>query len=77
MNSIGKLIEKLKGNIPAIIISLILVVGVIIGVLLLAGLILVFGLNLMGFNIPYDINTATGGAIVILVMRSGTVSSSK
>jgi hypothetical protein len=73
-SSIGKLIVKLKGNLPALGITLILVIAVVIGLLLLAGLFLAFGLNLMGFHIPYSINTAIGGAIVISILRSGSVS---
>jgi hypothetical protein len=70
MSAITDLIVKAKGN-PAIL------VGTIIGILTLffivgviGGAILIFGLNLMGFAIPYTIKTMLGGAIVISCLRS-------
>ena len=57
MSALIGLIEKAKGN-PA------LLVGTIIGILFLVfvvgvigGAIIIFGLNLMGFAIPYTIKT--------------------
>lgn len=70
-SSIGKLIVKLKGNLPALGITLILVIAVVIGLLLLSGLLLAVGFNLMGFHIPYNISTSIGGAIIISLLRSG------
>ena len=70
MSAITDLIVKAKGN-PVIL------VGTIIGILTLffivgviGGAILIFGLNLMGFAIPYTIKTMLGGAIVISCLRS-------
>ena len=70
MSALIGLIEKAKGN-PA------LLVGTIIGIMFLAfvvgvigGAILIFGLNLMGFAIPYTIKTMLGAAIIISCLRS-------
>jgi len=70
MSSLIGLIKKAKGN-PA------LLVGTIIGIMFLAfvvgvigGAILIFGLNLMGFAIPYTIKTMLGAAIIISCLRS-------
>ena len=70
MSSLIGLIKKAKGN-PA------LLVGTIIGIMFLAfvvgvigGAILIFGLNLMGFAIPYTIKTMLGSAIIISCLRS-------
>ena len=70
MSSLIGLIKKAKGN-PA------LLVGTIVGIMFLAfvvgvigGAILIFGLNLMGFAIPYTIKTMLGAAIIISCLRS-------
>ena len=77
MSALIGLIEKAKGNTA-------LLVGTIIGILFLVfvvgvigGAILIFGLNLMGFAIPYTIKTMLGSAIVISCLRSIGGSSSK
>lgn len=77
MSAIAKILGKSKGN-PA------LLVGTIIGILFLVfvvgvigGSILIFGLNLMGFAIPYTIKTMLGAAIVISCLRSIGGSGSK
>ena len=70
MSAIAKVLAKAKGN-P------VLVVGTIIGGLalafligIIAGAILIFGLNLMGFAIPYTMKTMIGAAIIISCLRS-------
>jgi predicted PurR-regulated permease PerM len=70
MSAITDLIGKAKGK-PAILagtiiglLALVLVIGMI------GGAILIFGLNLMGFEIPYTMGTMLGGAIVISCLRS-------
>lgn len=77
MSAISKLIDKTKTN-PAHL------VGTIIGILflifvigLLGGAALIFGLNLMGFAIPYTIKTMIGAAIVISCLRTIGGSGSK
>jgi fucose permease len=70
MSAIKNLIEKTKGNKVLLagtvigVLALVLIVGVI------AGSILIFGLNLMGFVIPYTMKTIFGAAIVISCLRS-------
>jgi heme A synthase len=77
MSAITDLIGKAKGN-PS------LLAGTIIGILTLVfvagvigGAILIFGLNLMGFAIPYTIKTMLGAALVISCLRSIGGSNSK
>lgn len=77
MSAISKLIEKAKGNTA-------LLVGTVIGFLILVfvigligGACLIFGLNLMGFAIPYTMETISGAAIVISCLRSIGGSGSK
>ena len=77
MSALIGLIKKAKGNTA-------LLVGTIIGILFLVfvvgvigGAIIIFGLNLMGFAIPYTIKTMLGAAIVISCLRSIGGSSSK
>jgi predicted PurR-regulated permease PerM len=77
MSAIAKILGKTKGNKA-------LLAGTIIGILTLAivigaiaGSILILGINLMGFNIPYEFKTILGAAIVISCLRSIGGSSSK
>lgn len=70
MSALIGLIEKAKGNTS-------LLVGTIIGLLILVfvigligGACLILGLNLMGFAIPYTMETICGAAIVISCLRS-------
>jgi len=77
MESILKLIGKVKGNVT-------LLIGTILGILVLAfligmlgGAILIFGLNLLGFVIPYTIKTILGAVIVISCLRTIGGSGSK
>jgi fucose permease len=77
MSAIAKILGKTKGNKA-------LLAGTIIGILTLAivigaiaGSILILGVNLMGFNIPYEFKTILGAAIVISCLRSIGGSSSK
>lgn len=70
MKAINKLYQKLKGEkaltVPAI---LILMVGVLFFVSL-PGVLFIWGLNLLGFAIPYNIETVIG-ALVILFLTGG------
>jgi len=70
MSAIKDLIAKAKGK-PAIlavtVVSLILLV-LVIG--MIGGAFLIWGLNLMGFAIPYTMKTMLGGAIVISCLRT-------
>lgn len=69
MKSIFKIFEKAKGN-PAILAISILTILIVIFVFVpLAGAILIFGLNLMGFAIPYTLKTILGAAIVVASLR--------
>ena len=77
MSAITDLIGKAKGN-PALLVGIILVIlalAFIVGVI--GGAILIFGLNLMGFAIPYTMKTMLGGAIVISCLRTIGGSNSK
>jgi hypothetical protein len=70
MSAIAKILGKSKGN-PALLVGTIiggLALAFLIGIV--AGAILIFGLNLMGFAIPYTIKTMIGAAIVISCLRS-------
>ena len=71
MNKLRKLIAKLEGNVPLLILAFLFIIGVVVGILLLSGLLLAVGFNLMGFHIPYNISTSIGGAIIISLLRSG------
>jgi hypothetical protein len=70
MSAIKNLIGKTKENKVLLAGTLIgiLTLGIVIGVI--AGGILIFGLNLMGFAIPYTIKTMIGAAIVVSCLRS-------
>ena len=53
--------------------------GQVIGILvilflliLILGAVLIFGLNLMGLDIPYTIKTCLGACLVILMIRSSS-----
>lgn len=70
MSAIAKVLGKAKGN-PALIVGTIiggLALAFLVGII--AGAILIFGLNLMGFAIPYTIKTMIGAAIIISCLRS-------
>ena len=70
MSAIAKILGKSKGN-PALLVGTIiggLALAFLIGII--AGAILIFGLNLMGFAIPYTMKTMIGAAIVISCLRS-------
>ena len=77
MSALIGLIEKAKGNKALLVGTLlgILTIAIVIGAI--AGSILIFGLNLMGFGISYTVKTILGAAIVISCMRSIGGSSSK
>lgn len=78
MNATTKLFSKLKtagsiGAIIGIVAAAILVLGAI-G--MIGGLLLVWGLNLMGFSIAYSFKTVIGAAIVIISLRPTSFGSS-
>lgn len=77
MNSIVKLFSKIKGNVGMIVLTVIALLALVIGIFLLGGLILVFGLNLMGFDVPYTFKTILGAVIVLLSLRSFNLSGNK
>lgn len=70
MNGISKLIGKVKGNAVLMVGTILLLLIAILAVVGIVGSILIFGLNLMGFAIPYTIKTMLGAAIVISCLRS-------
>ena len=69
MNSLKKLLEKIKGNKTLLIGMIILIPVVIFVISVIIGGILIFGLNLMGFAIPYTLKTIIGAAIVVASLR--------
>lgn len=77
MSAIAKVLGKAKGN-PALIVGVIILILVAVAVIaVISGSILIFGINLMGFDIPYEFKTILGAAIVISCLRSIGGSSSK
>ena len=77
MSAIAKVLAKAKGN-PALLVGSIVLILVTVAVIVtIVGSILIFGLNLMGFGIPYEIKTIIGAAIVISCLRSIGGSDSK
>ncbi len=77
MSAIEKVLGKAKGN-PALIVGIIVLILFVVAVIaVISGSILIFGLNLMGFDIPYEFKTILGAAIVISCLRSIGGSSSK
>ena len=77
MSSLIGLIKKAKGN-PALIVGTIILILIAVAVIvIISGSILILGVNLMGFNIPYEFKTILGAAIVISCLRSIGGSSSK
>lgn len=70
MSALTGLIKKAKGNKALLVGTLfgILAIALVIGAI--AGTILIFGINLLGFNIPYTFKTIIGAAIVISCLRS-------
>ena len=77
MSAIFDLFEKVKRNKALLVGTILLALAVILAVGMLGGAILICGLNLMGFTIPYTIKTMLGGAIVISCLRTIGGSSSK
>jgi len=77
MSAIFDLFEKVKGNKALLVGTILLTVAVLLAIGLIGGAILICGLNLMGFAIPYTIKTMLGGAIVISCLRTIGGSSSK
>ena len=77
MSAIEKVLGKAKGN-PALIVGIIVLILFVVAVIaVISGSILIFGINLMGFDIPYELKTILGAAIVISCLRSIGGSSSK
>jgi len=77
MSAIEKVLGKAKGN-PALIVGVIILILVAVAVIaVISGSILIFGINLMGFDIPYELKTILGAAIVISCLRSIGGSGSK
>ena len=77
MSAIEKVLGKAKGN-PALIVGIIVLILFVVAVIVvISGSILIFGINLMGFDIPYELKTILGAAIVISCLRSMGGSSSK
>ena len=78
MNATTKLYSKLKsaGSIGAVIgiVAAAILVLVVIG--MIGGLFLIWGLNLMGFDISYSFKTLIGAAIVIISLRPTSFGSS-
>lgn len=70
MSALIGLIEKAKGNKALLVGTLMGILAIAIVVGAIAGAILILGLNLMGFDIPYTIKTILGAAIVISCLRS-------
>lgn len=77
MSALIGLIEKAKGNKALLAGTILGILTIAIAVGAIAGAILILGLNLMGFAIPYTIETILGAAIVISCLRSVGGSSSK
>ena len=70
MSAIEKVLGKAKGN-PALIVGIIVLILFVVAVIaVISGSILIFGINLMGFDIPYELKTILGAAIVISCLRS-------
>ena len=77
MSAIEKVLGKAKGN-PALIVGIIVLILIAVAVIvIISGSILILGLNLMGFTIPYEFKTILGAAIVISCLRSIGGSGSK
>ncbi len=77
MSAIEKVLGKAKGN-PALIVGIIVLILVAVAVIAtISGSILILGVNLMGFDVPYEFKTILGAAIVISCLRSIGGSSSK
>ena len=77
MSALIGLIEKARGNKALLAGTILGILTIAIAVGAIAGAILILGLNLMGFAIPYTIKTMLGAAIVISCLRSIGGSSSK
>lgn len=77
MKAITKLLRKLKttGSVGLIIGIVALAVAILLGLFMIGGLLLVWGLNLMGISITYSLKTVIGAAIVILCLRPSSFSS--
>lgn len=79
MNATTKLFSKLKsaGSIGAVIGIVALAILILSAIGMIGGLLLIWGLNLMGLSIAYSFKTVIGAAIVILSVRPTSFSSNK
>ncbi len=79
MNSIAKLIQKIKGakSLPFAAGLIVLALGVFLGFILLGGAFLILGLRMMGLEIPYTFQTVSGAVIVLLSLRPFSFSGTK
>ena len=76
MEHIKKLFKEItaQGGFFSIILALLLAIALVIGIMLLSGVIFVWGLNLLGFAIPYTLETIFGGFVIIACLRSSSSS---
>ncbi len=79
MSALTKLVKKFReaesiGKILGILLAVIILV---FGLGLLGGLFLIWGLNLMGIAVPYTLKTALGATIIILSLKPLSFGSKK
>lgn len=79
MSALTKLVKKFReaesiGKILGILLAVIILV---FGLGLLGGLFLIWGLNLMGIEVPYTLKTAIGATIIILSLKPLSFGSKK
>lgn len=80
MNAFQKLFEKVKStkSIGLVALMIILALIILVAVVSISGIILLFGLNLMGLDFPYTFKTILGAAIILFSLRpSGMFNKSK
>lgn len=72
MTALEKLLKKIGGGG-----AVGLIVFFVLGLLIVSPILLIWGLNLMGFEIAYTWKTILGAVLVILVVRPSGSSNSK
>lgn len=79
MNALQKLFEKVKTTKSMGLVALLVILALIalVSVVSISGLILLFGLNLIGLGIPYTFKTIVGAAIVLFALRPSGVFNNK
>ena len=79
MNKLKELLSKVKtsGSIGMAIGIVLVFILVLLGIASIGGILLIWGLNLMGFDIPYTLKTILGALVVILSLRPTSFGSSK